>query len=69
MRGRAATHGVITERGLMKWMLLGVFLGQEFDEVPAIRAVLESPDLEGIGDARIETIFRAVTARTVWNWG
>jgi hypothetical protein len=67
MRGRAATHGVITERGLMKWMLLGVFLGQEFDEIPVFRAVLESPDIEGIGDERIETIFRAIIARTVWS--
>jgi hypothetical protein len=67
MRGRAATHSVITERGLMKWMLLAIFIGQEFDEKPVFRAVLESPDIEGIGDERIETIFRAIMARTVWN--
>ncbi|SIR53255.1 MULTISPECIES: DUF4123 domain-containing protein [Acidiphilium] len=67
MRGRAAPYGVISERGLMKWMLLGVFLGQDFDEQPVFRSVLESPDIQGMGDERIETIFRAITARTVWD--
>lgn len=67
MRARAATHGVITERGLMKWMLLGIFLGQNFDEKPVFREVLKSPDISGIGDERIETIFRAIMARTVWS--
>jgi hypothetical protein len=64
MRDRAATHGVVTERGLMKWMLLAVFLGQEFDERPEFRAVLASSDLKGGGDARLETIFQAIASVT-----
>ncbi|MGC9269883.1 DUF4123 domain-containing protein [Acidiphilium sp.] len=67
MRGRAATYGVVTERGLMKWMILGAYFGQHFDEKPVFGAVLKSQDIEGVGDERIETIFRAITARTVWN--
>lgn len=66
MRSRAALYGVITERGLMKWMLLGIFLGQEFDETPAIKSLLEG-DYSGIdGDRRIELLINALGAQTAW---
>ncbi|HQT89905.1 MAG TPA: DUF4123 domain-containing protein [Acidiphilium sp.] len=67
MRGRAATHGVITERGLMKWMLLGVFLGQEFDEIPAIRTLLDGdyPDIDG--DQRLGLLINELGAQTAWS--
>lgn len=67
MRERAATHGVVTERGLMKWMLLGIFLGQEFDGIPAIHALLTGGYPGVTGDQRIDLLIRRIGAQTAWS--
>ena len=43
----ARSFGVLTERGVVLWLCLGIMIGPEFAELPAIASLLEqsqSPD-------------------------
>lgn len=55
---RANHHGVLTQRGMVQWVAIALLAGLEFDEMPAVAAVMSDIPLRP--DSRVELLFRAL---------
>jgi hypothetical protein len=55
---RASTYGIVTERGITKWVCLSLLIGPAFDRLPAVHQMLtdSSRDVEKCFEAAFERL-------------